>query len=34
MANNGLCLKYVEKILEKNSSAELGATICKIIEAS
>lgn len=34
MANNGLSLKYVEKFLKKNSSAELGATICKIIEAS
>lgn len=34
MANNGLSLKYLGKKLEKNPSAKLGATICKIIEAS
>lgn len=32
MDNNGLSLKYLEKKFEKNPSAELGATICKIMK--
>lgn len=34
MVNNGLFLKYVEKISEKNFLVEFGVIICKIIEVS